>query len=220
MPLEPADNQRTLTRSAIERLEIMAAVLLAAATVATAWSSYQATRWNGEHGEAAAHAFALQIEATKAEARSNTWGSIDVATFSEWVNARATAQADLMAFYEPRFRAEFRPAFAAWLATDPFNDPAAPTTPFQMPEYVRADLLEAEQLSAAASLSSSKAQADMQTASNYVLCVVLFAAALFFAGLSTRVSSPVARRTVLILGVVVFVTAFAWLATFPVSFAV
>jgi hypothetical protein len=33
--------------------ELAATILLAAAAVATAWSSYQATRWNGEQAKTA-----------------------------------------------------------------------------------------------------------------------------------------------------------------------
>ena len=214
------DAQTARKRSAIERLEIAAAVLLAAATVATAWSSYQATRWNGEQAKAGARANALRIESTKADGRSNTFASIDVATFTQWVDARATGQTELETFYRTRFRAEFKPAFEAWMATDPFNDPEAPASPFQMPEYVRADAVKAEQLGAEANEFAKQALDNIQHASNYVLCVVLFAAALFFAGLSTRFASAWPRRAVLIVGTVLFVAAFVWLLTFPVSFDV
>jgi hypothetical protein len=53
-----------------------------------------------------------------------------------------------------------------------------------------------------------------------VLGVVLFAAALFFAGMSTRVTSRPARLAVLGLGCIVFLGTVAWIATFPVSVAV
>ena len=46
-------------------VEIVATVLLALAAVATAWSSYQANRWNGEQAKAAARVNALRIEAAR-----------------------------------------------------------------------------------------------------------------------------------------------------------
>ena len=57
----------------------------------------------------------------------------------------------------------------------------------------------------------------MQRATNYVLGVVLFAAALFFAGISTKLATPRLRRVVLGFGLVVFVATVAWMTTFPVS---
>ena len=53
------------------RLELVATVLLALATVATAWSGYQASRWNGEQAKAAARASAARIESVKAEGLAN-----------------------------------------------------------------------------------------------------------------------------------------------------
>ena len=69
------------------QLELRATVLLAVATVATAWSGYQATRWNGEQAKAGARASALRIESSKADALANAQTQVDVATFTQWVNA-------------------------------------------------------------------------------------------------------------------------------------
>jgi hypothetical protein len=54
-------------------------------------------------------------------------------------------------------------------------------------------------------------------ADNYMLAVVLFASALFFAGISTKLHSINARRAVLGLGWVLFLGTAIWLATFPVQ---
>jgi hypothetical protein len=60
----------------------------------------------------------------------------------------------------------------------------------------------------------------VQRATNYVLGVVLFAGALFFAGMSARLRTRRLRVVLLSFGVVVFVGTVAWLATFPVSVSV
>jgi hypothetical protein len=138
----------------------------------------------------------------------------------QWMNAKETGDASLAAFYESRFRSEFKPAFNAWLATNPFSNPNAPTTPFQMSEYVRADETKARALDAQADASVNTALADLERSSNYVLCVVLFAASLFFAGVSTRFAAPAPRRVALVCGTIVFIGTLAWLVTFPVSFSI
>ncbi|MGH2980971.1 MAG: hypothetical protein ACRDKV_02875, partial [Solirubrobacterales bacterium] len=102
-----------------ERLEIGAAVLLALATVATAWSGYQASRWNGEQAKAFSRAGATRIESAKAADLANSQTQIDVATFIQWVDAERSKDQALADFYRDRFRKEFRPAFAAWEATRP-----------------------------------------------------------------------------------------------------
>ena len=125
-------------------VELVATVLLALATVATAWSGYQSTRWNGEQAKAGARANALRIDSAKAAGLANSQTEIDVATFTQWVNAYAQEQTELADFYFKRFREEFRPAVDAWVATRPLQNPDAPLTPFAMPQYKLAARAEAD----------------------------------------------------------------------------
>jgi hypothetical protein len=69
--------------------EIAATVLLALAAVATAWSSYQAARWNGEQAKASSAVNKACIDASRASDVANAQTEVDVATFSQWVNAYA-----------------------------------------------------------------------------------------------------------------------------------
>jgi hypothetical protein len=208
------------TGNRAERLEVVATVLLALATVATAWSGYQASRWNGEQAKAASRATALRIESTKADSLANAQTQVDVATFTSWADAYAREETFLADFYFRRFRAEFKPAVEAWIATRPLQNEAAPLTPFAMPQYRLQAREDAERLQAEAETFSAKGRSNIQRSTNYVLCVVLFASALFFAGISTKLRSPTLRRVLLAFGVVVFVATVAWLATFPVSLSV
>jgi hypothetical protein len=206
--------------SANGRLELMATILLAAATVATAWSGYQASRWNGEQAKAFSRASAVRVESAKADSLANTQTEIDVAVFSAWVDAVGHSETKLAAFYHKRFRPEFKPAVAAWQATKPFTNPNAPLTPFRMPQYKLAAREQAEQLEAEAEAFAAKGRTNVQRATNYVLGVVLFASALFFAGISTKMESARLRRVLLAFGVTVFLATVVWIATFPISISV
>src|SRR3954451_5624255 len=115
--------------------EVVVTVLLVVAALGTSWSSYQATRWNGEQAKAASRTNAIRIEAARAQGLSQAQTQIDVATFIAWADADRTGDDQLADFYVARFRAEFQPAFEAWLATQPFTNPEAPATPFAMPAY-------------------------------------------------------------------------------------
>ena len=123
-------------------------------------------------------------------------------------------------FYRTRFRAEFQPAVEAWIATRPLKNPDAPLTPFAMPEYKLAASVEAAALDKQAEELAADVRSDLQRASNYVLGVVLFAVALFFAGISTKLSSPTLRAVTLGAGCFVFLGALGWLSTFPISLSV
>jgi hypothetical protein len=201
-------------------VDIVSTLLLALAAVATAWSGYQAARWNGEQSKDAARVNALRIEAARQDDLANTQTQVDVATFIQWVEATANEDAQLADFYELRFREEFKPAFAAWLATEPLANEDAPLTPFALPEYQLAAREEVEQLDADAEAKAAEVREDIQRSTNYVLAVVLFSVALFFAGISTRLASGWSRVAILSLGCVIFIGTLAWILTFPVNFSV
>jgi hypothetical protein len=202
------------------RIEVVATVLLSVAAVATAWSSYQATRWNGEQAKAASRTNAIRIDAARAQGLSEAQTQVDVATFTQWVDAYARDETVLADFYFKRFRTEFKPAVDAWIAERPLRNPDAPLTPFAMPQYRLAATAEAERLDAEAAQSAEIVQRNIQRASNYVLAVVLFAVSLFFAGLSTKLVDPRLRAITVGLGCVVFAGTALWIATSPVSLTI
>ena len=201
-------------------VELAATVLLALAAVATAWSSYQAARWNGEQAKAAAAANKTRIEAARTAGLANAQTEIDVATFTQWVDAYAREERLLADFYFKRFRREFKPAVDAWIATRPLRNPDAPLTPFAMPEYRLAARTEAERLDGRAEELTAQVRRNIQRSTNYVLGVVLFAVSLFFAALCTKLAAPNLRKVTLALGALVFLGALVWIATSPVSVSV
>ena len=202
------------------RLEIAVTLLLAVAAVATAWASYQSARWRSEQAVAGGKSIAARVESTRAADVANRQGQIDVGLFTQWVDAYLRDEDELSAFYLKRFRPEFRPAFDAWVATRPRVNPNAPLSPFAMPEYKLAASAEADRLEARAAAFSLDVGRFIQRADNYALAVVLFAIALFFAGISTRLHSIAPRMVVLGLGYALFLGGVIWIATFPVSVSV
>jgi hypothetical protein len=198
-------------------LEVVSTSVLALAAVATAWSGYQASRWHGEQAVAFSRANASRLESTRASSRANAESEVDVATFTQWVDAYARHETELAAFYRRRFRAEFKPAVEAWIATEPLKNTNAPLTPFAMPQYRLEANAQAERLEAAAAAASAEATRNIQRADDYVLGVVLFSVALFFAGISSRLGTPRARAVVLTVGCAVLLGTLAWMATFPIS---
>jgi hypothetical protein len=201
-------------------VEIISTVLLAVAAVATAWSGYQATRWNGEQAKTAGKVNAARIDAASAANLANAQTQIDVLTFAQWVDAYAREETMLADFYFARFRPEFEPAVEAWLATRPIRNPDAPKTPFAMPEYQLAAREESERLDADAEALAADVREYIQRASNYVLGVVLFSVALFFAGMSTKLTAPRLRLATLTVGCIVFLGTLVWIATSPVNVSI
>lgn len=202
------------------RVELAATILLAVAAVATAWSTYQSTRWRGEQASDYSMATAARIQSSEASTRAGQLTQIDIATFIQWVDADVKGNQALARFYRRRFRTEFRPAFAAWIATNPRTNPKAPLSPFAMPQYRVAEAEKATRLNNEAGFHSDAAGKANTRSDNYVLAVVLFAASLFFAGISTKLRSLRQREALLALGWLIFLGTAVWVATSPVSFSI
>ncbi len=218
-----------------ERIELVATVLLACATVLTAWSAFESTKWSGTQTIHFSQASADRTESAKDSNRANAQQIVDVNTYISWVAALAEERridpnaskapdgsyaADpnaLSGFLFERFRSEFKPAVQAWLEQDPLENPEASPTPFTLPEYQLAEQVKADRLEASASREGELARRDNQRGDNYVLTTVLFASVLFFAGVSSKLGSTRNRLFTISLAVVVLIAGIAILLTFPVQ---
>ena len=80
-------------RGGPDRVALVATVLLAAATVATAWSGYQASRWGSEATKATMRGNTARLEATQQRPNlANAQAGVDVAVFTQWADAYANGQ--------------------------------------------------------------------------------------------------------------------------------
>jgi len=208
--------EATDERASDRWLDIVTTVLLTLATVATAWAAYQSREWTGEQSQGYSRATASRIAVNRTTAVANRQEQIDVATFIQWIDANARGDDALAPFYRARFRHEFKPAFAAWLSTNPFSNAAAPQTPFEMPQYRLAASAKAEQLEARAGDDANRAKDANERANGYMLAVVLFSSVLFFAGISIKLRTRSTRVALLALGCVIFIGTVVWLATLPI----
>src|SRR5216117_1666852 len=118
-----------------EAIEIIEAVILALVAVATAWSGYQAAKWAGNRAEQYAEATRLRVTAEGLATLAGQERIYDSDIFNSWLAAKLDGKDQAAEFFERRFRDEYRPAFIAWLGTDPFTKPQAPPGPIFMPQY-------------------------------------------------------------------------------------
>jgi hypothetical protein len=191
--------------------------VLASASLAAAWSGYQSARWDGVQAASYNQASAHRVES----ARSSTYGHqlaiVDIITFTSYMDAYIKGDTELADFYMNRFRAGFRPAFDAWMATDPLNNPDAPPSPFAMPEYVVPELQEADRLEAEASVLFQKGQDANQTSDDYVLNTVFLATVLFFAAIAPRVGWVPARVTLITVACLMLAVGLYNVSTYPIE---
>jgi hypothetical protein len=196
--------------------EFIATIVLALATLATAWSGYQSARWGGEQATKFSQAGALRTESTRASTKAGQIAQVDIGLFTNWINAFAEDNQELADFYEDRFRPEFKVAFEAWLVTDPRNNPDAPQSPFSMPEYVVSFGQEAERLEEEASLTFEQGSTANQISDDYILNTVVLASVLFLAGVQTRLNSVPARMFIVLLSIIILTYGLVNIATYPI----
>lgn len=188
-----------------EWLEIVAAILLAVATVFSAWCAYQASRWRSLEAELFNDANAARIFSSEAADLADQDLGIDANMFTDYVGAHRDGDLETMRFYETAlFRDEMKVAVEAWNRTDPFNDTDAPETPFDMAEYVNEHKQESKELERQGQQYAEEAKQAMEHADNYILLTVLFASVLFFAGICTKFKAPGLRVMILTSGIVLF----------------
>ena len=176
------------TRRLHRRVEMIAAILLSFATVFTAWSAYQATRWSGDQAGDYTTASALRTESVRASTLANRQVLIDVDTFLNWLDAQQQGDVRLADDLHSRMREEFLPAFDAWIASAPDNV-IPPGTPFALPEYKLAAEEQAKRLEARAAATFADGTEANETGDDFVLAAVLFASVLFFSGLAGTLDS-------------------------------
>ena len=219
----PRSPGTTILRSSEEHglaywIEIYAAALLAIATLLSAWSAYQATRWSGVQSIAMGEAVTARIESGKEFDLALEAETIDVNLFTGWLQAEASGQTELQTYYEEvLFRDDFYPFFVEWLEQDPRTNPDAYGTPFENPAYY--DVLDADTFvfEDEALEKFSIAQDANQNSDNYILNTVFFASVLFFAGIASKFRPVTARIGLLSVGTLVLIVSLIRLIGLPVQ---
>ena len=202
-------------RSRIWLLEIAEAIGLSVIAIATAWCGYSAARWDGRQALLYADSARLRVEAAVSATEGGQLRLLDVVTFNTWIRLREMHDEKVARIYERRFSPEYRVAFAAWLKTDPFNNPNSPAGPGSMPEYRNPKLLQADLLNKQASEAFANGTASRQNSEQYVRCTVLLATILFLIALSQRFKAHLARVGLLVVATVMLVYVLTNVAHYP-----
>ena len=186
-------------QSRLEVVEIIEALILALVAVATAWSGYQAAQWAGKRAEKYAEASRLRVTAEGLATLAGQERIYDSDTFNSWLAAKLDGKEEAASFFERRFRDEYRSAFTAWLATDPFNNAQAPPGPIFMPDYHNAKHEQFLGLCKQAAEVADQGVKSGETGDKYVRITVLLATVLLITAIGQRFRVKAARVVFMIL---------------------
>jgi hypothetical protein len=180
-------------RSVHNRWEIVIVILLGLTAVATAWSGYQASLWDGIQSSSYTQASGARTNAAQQRSAGNQLRIEDLGVFENYIDAAIDGDAEVAEFYRERFRDEFGVAFDAWIALDPLQNPEAPPTPLAMPEYQLAADQKAAELETRADGFFAAGEAANTYSDVYTLTTLLFAVTLFFGAIAERFDYARAR---------------------------
>ena len=196
-------------------LGIAEAVALSIVAVATAWSGYQAAKWDAL---SAKQYVLVALTTVKSQEKATLAGQdrlFDIVTFNGWIAAKTAGNEKLAAIYQRRFRPEYVVAFLAWQKLDPFNNPAAPPGPVFMPEYTNANAQESIKLNQEAREHFERGVSTRETDDSYVKVTVFLATVLLLTALSQRFEQVGPRVAVVAVGFVLLIISAYLIVTLP-----
>jgi hypothetical protein len=203
------------SQSRLEVIEIIEALILALVAVATAWSGYQAAQWAGKRAELYAKANRLRVTAEGLATLAGQERIYDSDTFNSWLAAKLGGKEKEAEFFERRFRDEYRPAFTAWLKTDPFNNPQASPGPIFMPDYHNAKHEQFLALGKEAADVADQGTKSGETGDQYVRITVLVATVLLITAIGQRFRFKSVRVVFMILAFLLLCLPFWQLLLLP-----
>lgn len=202
----------------LEFLEVLEALVLALVTIATAWSGYEAARFDGRNALYYGQASKYRTTATQLSTAGGQQKLLDVMTFNTWIQADEAGNKRLAELYVKRFSKPFRIAFDAWKAAGGITNKNSPPGPSFMPEYHNPLLIAGAVENARASKVFEEGTNARERGDEYVRTTVFLASILFLVALSQRFNYRLVRRMLLGIAFVLLIVAVYTLLTYPVAF--
>jgi hypothetical protein len=182
-------------------ISIVEALVLSLVAVLAAYSGFAAAKWSTESSLSLAKASALRTKASRADLEALVTRTLDSVSFNAWFTAFTAHNVRAQQLAEKRLRPGYRPAFFAWLATDPAHNPNAPPGPAYMPQYVIPQQVAANAYDKQADAAFAKGSDAGGTADKYVRDTVFLATVLFLVGISGHFKIRQARYGLVGVGV-------------------
>ena len=213
----PSDPQVTAGKEPPRKrwVEPVTAVLMALATVGTAWCSYESAAWTRQSNRLMNEYNALERRAGVLTLQGMQSATIHTAMFMQMLAAQEAGNEKLANFYVERFPPDVRKAYDAWLAEKPFENPKADPHPFVPNLYESHGTREAAELSAKAANNLLEARRAGNTSGQYLANTVLFATMLFFANAVIKFEQKRVRVVAFAFAVAVFVFSIVRTALLP-----
>jgi hypothetical protein len=206
------ENRRT------DAAEIASAIIISIAGLGSSWATYQAGLWDGEQAGHYTRANNLRVKASQTALEGDALAGVEIQIFNAWLQAKAQGEEPLARFYEARVPPRMRPAFDAWLAQRPLENPAAPPTPFGTRFYQRPGLAAGHELDRQADESFEQGQYANRVSDAFQQAATILALALFFGGIGQVFRMRTSRIVLLAIASAATLLGFFRLISLPMQF--
>lgn len=196
-------------------LEPVTALVMALATVGTAWCSYESAAWTRHSNRSLNQFNILERKAGLLNIQATQVLTIHTAMFMEVLAAKHAGNDTLANFYVQRFPPDMRKAYDAWIAQNPFDNPNADPHPFVPNLYQMRGTQEADEATTKAAMQIEDARRAGTTSGQYLANTVLFAAVLFFANAAGKFEQRRVRAVSFLFAMTVFAFAVARIVMLP-----
>jgi hypothetical protein len=196
-------------------LEIVAVILLGMATVGSAFSGYEATRWNSRESDLERDASTSRVEATRLFSLGTQTVVYDTTVVAQYAAAASAGDQRLMDFYRSSLvRPKFLPIIDEWTAQVRAGE--TPVNLLSNQAYVDEQLAGYTKAETTAEAFTLEAGDASDHADAFVLTALLLAVSLFFAGVTSSFRVTAARLLLMIGAVVTLAIAAGRIADLPI----
>lgn len=197
------------------RLELVIAVVLSLATLASTWCGYQSSQWGGMQNASQSAADTAERKAAESTIVALQRRTQDGLVVLEFWRAMRTGDSKSVETIRFHMNATLRTAVQASLDDGILTNPEV-AGPLQRPEYRLTEEIEAATMREDAKRLKADAATAGQTAGEYVLLTLMFASVLFFGGIGGTFAERRIRMVLASIAVLLFLVAAGVLLGLPV----
>jgi hypothetical protein len=172
-----------------DRLEVYNTIILAIATLAVAWCSYQASLWSGLQTFRLAESNKYSRLAQQKLIQSGQGKAMDEAVIINFIQAVFDNDRRKIDYIIKGVRPELANILSHWLQSHPLETASAPRHPMVMPEYeelMGKRMEESGKMSLKAEEAFKAAQAANMSGDRYSLLTVLLSMVMFLGAITTK----------------------------------
>lgn len=199
-----------------DRHEIIVAILLSFATLASAWCSYQADYWDDMERVLVVESIVLDEDANKLLLESNQLKSAHLIVVSAFIDHYLKKDTLYCSYILAHADTILKPALEEWVKRRPKIVPEIPN-PLQLSAYGNDPQSQFQEIKSASLVKKTESENANKVADRYLLLTVMLALVLFFSGISGTMNVRVAQILSLVISVIVLLVSIVVIVNLPIG---